>query len=94
MRRADAAAPPATIRVRFNGHFLAVLYAGEARSEMASDAFNRGEFAPKRDSEYAEKGGNPADETFEAAPFSWSVEGLGLRGFCGSGLLGGFVGHG
>jgi hypothetical protein len=28
----------------------------------ASDAFNRGEFAPKRDSEYAPKGGNPVDE--------------------------------
>jgi hypothetical protein len=28
----------------------------------ASDAFNRGEYAPKRDSEYAEKQGNPADE--------------------------------
>ncbi|WP_183561133.1 M1 family metallopeptidase [Mucilaginibacter sp. SP1R1] len=28
----------------------------------ASDAFNKGEFAPKRDSEYAEHGGNPADE--------------------------------
>lgn len=28
----------------------------------ASDAFNNGEFAPKRDSEYAPKGGNPVDE--------------------------------
>ncbi|SDD92226.1 hypothetical protein SAMN05216464_10348 [Mucilaginibacter pineti] len=28
----------------------------------ASDAFNKGEFAPKRDSEYAPNGGNPADE--------------------------------
>lgn len=28
----------------------------------ASDAFNKGEFAPKRDGEYAPKGGNPADE--------------------------------
>jgi hypothetical protein len=28
----------------------------------ASDAFNKGEFAPKRDDEYAPKGGNPADE--------------------------------
>ncbi len=28
----------------------------------ASDAINRGEFAPKRDSEYAPKGGNPVDE--------------------------------
>ena len=28
----------------------------------ASDAFNHGEFAPKRDSEYAEHGGNPVDE--------------------------------
>ncbi len=28
----------------------------------ASDAFNHGEYAPKRDSEYAEHGGNPADE--------------------------------
>ena len=28
----------------------------------ASDAFNDGEFAPKRDSEYAPKGGNPVDE--------------------------------
>ena len=28
----------------------------------ASDEFNKGEYAPKRDSEYAEKGGNPADE--------------------------------
>ncbi len=28
----------------------------------ASDAFNRGEFAPKRDPEYAEHGGNPVDE--------------------------------
>jgi len=28
----------------------------------ASDVFNKGEYAPKRDSEYAEKGGNPADE--------------------------------
>lgn len=28
----------------------------------ASDAFNQGEFAPKRDSEYAPKGGNPVDE--------------------------------
>lgn len=28
----------------------------------ASDAFNKGEFAPKRDSEYAPKGGNPVDE--------------------------------
>jgi hypothetical protein len=28
----------------------------------ASDAFNHGEFAPKRDSEYAPKGGNPVDE--------------------------------
>jgi hypothetical protein len=28
----------------------------------ASDIFNKGEYAPKRDSEYAEQGGNPADE--------------------------------
>ncbi len=28
----------------------------------ASDAFNHGEYAPKRDSEYAEHGGNPVDE--------------------------------
>jgi hypothetical protein len=28
----------------------------------ASDAFNKGEYAPKRDSEYAPDGGNPADE--------------------------------
>ena len=28
----------------------------------ASDAFNHGEFAPKRDPEYAEGGGNPVDE--------------------------------
>ncbi|HMH23014.1 MAG TPA: M1 family aminopeptidase, partial [Puia sp.] len=28
----------------------------------ASDAFNKGEFAPKRDDEYAPGGGNPADE--------------------------------
>jgi len=28
----------------------------------ASDIFNKGEYAPKRDSEYAENGGNPADE--------------------------------
>ncbi|MBD1394982.1 M1 family metallopeptidase [Mucilaginibacter glaciei] len=28
----------------------------------ASDVFNKGEYAPKRDSEYAENGGNPADE--------------------------------
>jgi peptidase M1-like protein len=28
----------------------------------ASDAFNKGEYAPKRDPEYAEGGGNPADE--------------------------------
>jgi hypothetical protein len=28
----------------------------------ASDAFNKGEYAPKRDSEYAENQGNPADE--------------------------------
>lgn len=28
----------------------------------ASDAFNKGEYAPKRDSEYAPKGGNPVDE--------------------------------
>lgn len=28
----------------------------------ASDHFNRGEYAPKRDGEYAPKGGNPADE--------------------------------
>jgi hypothetical protein len=28
----------------------------------ASDEFNKGEYAPKRDSEYAEKQGNPADE--------------------------------
>jgi hypothetical protein len=27
-----------------------------------SDEFNRGEYAPKRDSEYAPKGGNPVDE--------------------------------
>ncbi|SKB62269.1 M1 family metallopeptidase [Luteibacter sp. 22Crub2.1] len=27
-----------------------------------ADAFNRGEFAPKRDSEYSPKGGNPVDE--------------------------------
>jgi hypothetical protein len=29
---------------------------------LASDAFNHGEFAPKRDSEYAPEGGNPAQE--------------------------------
>jgi len=28
----------------------------------ASDIFNKGEYAPKRDGEYAPKGGNPADE--------------------------------
>jgi hypothetical protein len=28
----------------------------------ASDAFNKGEYAPKRDAEYAPAGGNPADE--------------------------------
>jgi hypothetical protein len=28
----------------------------------ASDEFNKGEYGPKRDSEYAENGGNPADE--------------------------------
>jgi aminopeptidase N len=28
----------------------------------ASDSFNKGEFAPKRDAEYAEGGGNPVDE--------------------------------
>lgn len=28
----------------------------------ASDAFNKGEYAPKRDSEYAPKGGNPVEE--------------------------------
>ncbi|MEQ6329292.1 hypothetical protein VLF92_13355, partial [Pseudomonas chengduensis] len=28
----------------------------------ASDVFNKGEFAPKRDGEYAPGGGNPADE--------------------------------
>lgn len=28
----------------------------------ASDAFNKGEYAPKRDAEYAPNGGNPADE--------------------------------
>jgi hypothetical protein len=28
----------------------------------ASDAFNKGEYAPKRDPEYAEHGGNPVDE--------------------------------
>jgi hypothetical protein len=28
----------------------------------ASDAFNKGEYAPKRDSEYAEAGGNPVDD--------------------------------
>jgi hypothetical protein len=28
----------------------------------ASDAFNHGEYAPKRDGEYAPKGGNPVDE--------------------------------
>jgi hypothetical protein len=28
----------------------------------ASDVFNKGEYAPKRDGEYAPKGGNPADE--------------------------------
>lgn len=28
----------------------------------ASDVFNKGEYAPKRDSEYAENGGNPSDE--------------------------------
>jgi hypothetical protein len=28
----------------------------------ASDDFNKGEYAPKRDSEYAEHGGNPVDE--------------------------------
>jgi hypothetical protein len=32
----------------------------------ASDAFNKGEFAPKRDSEYAPGGGNPADEIIPA----------------------------
>ncbi|QSX34500.1 M1 family metallopeptidase [Shewanella avicenniae] len=31
----------------------------------ASDAFNNGEFAPKRDGEYAPKGGNPVDEILE-----------------------------
>ena len=30
----------------------------------------------------------------EAAPFSWSGDGLGSGGFCGGGLLGSFVGHG
>ena len=39
----------------------------------ASDAFNQGEYAPKRDPEYAEGGGNPVDEILplladEAAP--------------------------
>ncbi|HET7603274.1 MAG TPA: M1 family metallopeptidase [Gemmatimonadales bacterium] len=29
---------------------------------LAQEAFNNGEFAPKRDGEYAPKGGNPADE--------------------------------
>jgi hypothetical protein len=29
---------------------------------LAQEAFNKGEFAPKRDGEYAPKGGNPADE--------------------------------
>jgi hypothetical protein len=28
----------------------------------ASDAFNKGEYAPKRDPEYAEQGGNPVDD--------------------------------
>ncbi|WP_121809787.1 M1 family metallopeptidase [Mucilaginibacter kameinonensis] len=32
----------------------------------ASDAFNKGEYAPKRDSEYAPGGGNPADEIIPA----------------------------
>jgi zinc/manganese transport system permease protein len=32
--------------------------------------------------------------TGEAAPVSWSVEGLGSGGFCDGGLPGGFVGHG
>lgn len=32
----------------------------------ASDAFNKGEYAPKRDSEYAPDGGNPADEIIPA----------------------------
>ena len=31
----------------------------------ASDAINHGEFAPKRDSEYAPKGGNPVDEILQ-----------------------------
>ena len=31
----------------------------------ASDAFNKGEFAPKRDGEYAPHGGKPADEIVE-----------------------------
>jgi hypothetical protein len=41
----------------------------------ASDAFNKGEYAPKRDSEYAEHGGNPADEIipFITAPGSPSI---------------------
>jgi hypothetical protein len=29
---------------------------------LAQEAFNKGEFAPKRDGEYAPRGGNPADE--------------------------------
>ena len=32
----------------------------------ASDEFNKGEYAPKRDGEYAPKGGNPADEIIPA----------------------------
>jgi len=32
----------------------------------ASDEFNKGEYAPKRDGEYAPKGGNPADEVIPA----------------------------
>jgi len=32
----------------------------------ASDKFNKGEYAPKRDGEYAPKGGNPADEVIPA----------------------------
>ncbi|WPU92170.1 M1 family metallopeptidase [Mucilaginibacter sabulilitoris] len=41
----------------------------------ASDAFNKGEYAPKRDSEYAENGGNPADEIipFITAPGSPTI---------------------
>ena len=34
------------------------------------------------------------DGMYEAAPFSWRVEGLGSGGFYGSGFLCSFVGHG